>query len=78
MLTTFEVHKTMSFWSSVTAGDCDSRQCDLSNMTLKMSVLNKNNTVKMRKTVKKPLMCKMELKVLESGQEDREWRWEET
>ena len=28
------------------ASDCDSRQCGLSNMTLKMSTLNNNGTVK--------------------------------
>ena len=44
---TFEVHKTVSFWSSVTVGDCGSRQCGLSNTTLKTSTPNNDDTVKM-------------------------------
>ena len=36
----------VSHWSSTMVGHCDSRQHGLSNMTLKMSALNNEDTVK--------------------------------
>ena len=43
---TFWVQDFSLTWRSTVVGDCDSRQCSSSNMTLKISVLNNDNTVK--------------------------------